>query len=335
MRIAPIMNYSRSVQVNTSPKNYQTLPVKSEVSFGYGWNAKKLNILNANSTQLQELGEYFHKFSSEALKDVATIRNGVGLRKTESSRTAYCKLKGAVDEVLKVKNEWLERISQLSVKEAKNEENITSEKLRVTNLFINMLDSGNVDNGIIIHGTSRKKQEFLDWLLSVSGINIKEMTFDPKNSAESLGQLIVYAENAKTAKAINGKRTLLNVNNLDELLTNFDTAAGRRNLAKFKSFSEVSAQNYETTLVTTTNHLLEDFEDASIAPHRMGLKVKLTEHLTDAERKELDTLRAQVSELDKKADQARLKFYDEIPEAPYEEEQEWWKDPVEVYWRQG
>lgn len=330
MRIAPTMNYNTGsrVSLNTSAKNTQTASAKNEVSFESGWRYDKIRELWQTAAGVRESAEYFHKLPSSELKDITTIRNFWGFRKKEDSEKLYAAMKEVVSNVLETKNEWLSRIASLSVKEAKNAENIASEKLRVQNLFINMLDTDHVTNGIVIHGTSREKESFLQWLSNIPGLNSKEMTFDIKRPLESLQELIMYAENAKTAKTLNGKRTLLQVNNLDDLLTSYDTAENRRLLARFKSFSETSAKDYDTTIVTSTNHLLENFEESTIKPHRLGLHVKLTEHLTDSERGELTSLREKVKELDKKADDVYNKFYESaIVDLDYDDEPVGWLNP--------
>ncbi len=310
MRIAPVMNYNARIS-NQFKNRESSIPTKQkEVAFGrIGWQDDVIGILYADSSRMRELGEYFHLCDEATLRDASKVYNFFDFVKKDSSKRAFSRLSTAVREVLKDKNQWLSRIASLSVGEAKNAENIASEKLHVTNRFINMLASGQVDNGILVHGTSREKQSFLDWLFKASDLNIKEMTYRKENPAESFQELVMYAQNAKTAQSINGKRTLLHVNKLDDLLTSFETAAERRNIAKFKSFVEHTSDKYYTTLVTSTEHLLEDFEDASIAPHRFGLKVELNEHLTDAEKKNLAELRGKVKKIEDKASQVRKEFW--------------------------
>lgn len=335
MKIYPITFFN--YQNNKTNKKI-TRQSENNTSFTAGWIESRLNILGRTPEQLRDLAEYFHKSSNLELEDVATITNFFGLKKTDASHRAYNTLLDAVKQVRKDKNSLLSRIAKLSVGENKNKQNIVEKKLFMIDQFFNPVNAENdgakikIQNGILIHGTSREKQSFLEWVINTSKLNYNEINFDILDPIGSLKRILQAAENAKLAKELNGKRTLLNIRNIDELLTDFDSIENRRNIAKFKNFTEHCANDYKTTVITTTDQIIDSFEPASIAPHRFELKVELNEHLTDEERKELALLRDKVKKLDDKSKRDRVVFYEYDPP---EDDKPWWSDPFEVYWRMG
>jgi hypothetical protein len=72
-------------------------------------------------------------------------------------------------------------------------------------------------------------------------------------------------------------RTLLEVENLDSMLTNKNSQEGLKIIARFKGLIERLSENYHTTLIMQTNKPLSDFEEASLATHRFGLQLELKE----------------------------------------------------------
>ncbi len=343
MRISPVVSFNYQNKMINKKNNKNNQLSNNNINFTSGWKVEKLRILERSDKEMRELGEYFHNYKDSDLEGVATLRNLLGFKKEDSSLTAYNKLKEAVNNVRKDKNSWLSRISTLSIGEDKNAQNIADQKLFMVSQFFDSLNaerkgaSVKIQNGILIHGTSREKQSFLDWVIETSKMNFNEINFDISHPIESLKTLFQSAENAKLARKLNGERTLLKINNIDDLLTDFDSIENRRNISKFKNFMERCAQDYDTTVITSTDNILDNFEPASIAPHRFDLKIELNEHLTEAERNELTALRNKVKNLDDKANRANNEFYeyDVYDNSIDYEERPWWEDPVEVYWRMG
>ena len=103
---------------------------------------------------------------------------------------------------------------------------------------------------------------------------------------------------------------------------------------EFEVKANKDGADYKTTVITTTDQILDNFEPASIAPHRFELKVELNEHLTDEEQRELSLLRDKVKKLDDKSNRSRDEFYEYDPPED-NNDKDWWEDPVEVYWRMG
>ena len=131
------------------------------------------------------------------------------------------------------------------------------------------------ENGIILQGKSDLADITIKSLTNIFDMNYKKIDFSKDNNFDTWESILKLAEQAKTDFETTGKRTFIELGNIDELLINFDTIENRRNIAKLKNFTENCAKNYNTTLIFHTTKDLDDFEPASIAPHRFGLKIKL------------------------------------------------------------
>jgi len=327
MRISAVSTFKQNNDL-TAKKNYSG-SVQSPISFGdFGYNIdhcpktitryakqKFSRILERSSSEMEELGEYFHKSSNDDIKAGAEILNFFGFTKTDESNRAYRKLLSAVESVRRKKELLVERISVLSKKEALGESNVAAEKDNITKLFIDLLKGEKkgmdvpITNGILISGTSKEKKPFLDWIMNNAPVNFKEMQFNINKPQESLDELFNIAKNSKLLYETNQKRTLLHVEGLDNLLTNFDDISGRRFIGKFNGFAENLSNDYCTTIATITDRNSDDFESASIAPHRFGLKINLKEGIEPAEKTELANARAVVSKMDKQAEKVGEKCF--------------------------
>ena len=73
-----------------------------------------------------------------------------------------------------------------------------------------------------------------------------------------------------------GKRTIVEVHNLDKLLTS-KTKKDLITIAHFKSFAELASEKFHTTILMRTDKPLENFESASIGPNRFLVKLKIKE----------------------------------------------------------
>lgn len=130
------------------------------------------------------------------------------------------------------------------------------------------------ENGIILQGKSDLADITIKSLVNIFDMHYKKIDFD-KDNFDAFTSLCKVAEQAKKDFETTGKRTFIELGNIDELLTNFGTIENRRNIAKLKNFTENCAKDYNSTLIFHTTKDLDDFEPASIAPHRFGLKIKL------------------------------------------------------------
>ena len=87
--------------------------------------------------------------------------------------------------------------------------------------------------------------------------------------------IVKELKKAKELYEKTGKRTLLTIENLDELLVDTDSLTSRSRIARIKNMAENSVKNNYTTIMIKTTKPLEDFEEASIGTQRFGLKIKL------------------------------------------------------------
>lgn len=100
-------------------------------------------------------------------------------------------------------------------------------------------------------------------------VNYKTFTFDKSKPQESLNELF----NLATQKDSGKPWSLIEINKLDDLLTDYNDAPSRRFIGKFNEFSERVADDCKTCFILRTAQDLENFDSASIAPHRFGLKL--------------------------------------------------------------
>lgn len=130
-------------------------------------------------------------------------------------------------------------------------------------------------NGIILQGKSDIADITINSLKNTLDLNYSKINFNKESVIDSLKSLFEVAKQAKAEFEKTGKRTLLELNNIDELLTDFSTIENRRNISRFKNFAERCAKDYKTTLIFHTTKDLDNFESASIAPHRFEYKIQL------------------------------------------------------------
>ena len=174
------------------------------------------------------------------------------------------------------------------------------QKRNVINNFFKLVDAEKrgvpteIPNGILVYGNSKKGiDEVTEWIKNKGEMYVKKIDFDPQDPAKSISEIITEAGNSENSFKASGRRTILHVKNLDELLTNDDTLEGRMYISKFKSFIETASKNYHTTILMNTYKDLGDFEDASISSHRFNLKVKLDKRqATEAEIKKYNQAKA-------------------------------------------
>lgn len=141
--------------------------------------------------------------------------------------------------------------------------------------ILNSFVQPDFENGIILQGKPETAEVIIKSLVNIFDMNYKKIIFDKENIADNMKVLLKASTQAKKDFELTGKRTFIELGNIDELLTNFSTVENRRQIAAFKNFSENCAKNYNTTLIFHTTKDLDDFEPASIAPHRFGLKINL------------------------------------------------------------
>ena len=107
-------------------------------------------------------------------------------------------------------------------------------------------------------------------------------------------------------------RTLLEVKNLDSMLTNKDSQESLKIIARFKGLSEKLSEDYHTTLIMQTNKPLSEFEEASLATHRFGLQLELKEGISNDSLKLLEAYKTEMKRLQDQANSNKDYYYKRV-----------------------
>ena len=134
-------------------------------------------------------------------------------------------------------------------------------------------------NGILLYGPAEKTRIIADSIRKSLDVNYKEYDFLENGNTDMLKAVfdlkkILKASELEYQKT--GKRTIVEVHNLDKLLTS-ETEKDVIAIAHFKSFAEVASEKFHTTILMRTDKPLENFESASIGPNRFLVKLKIKE----------------------------------------------------------
>ena len=134
-------------------------------------------------------------------------------------------------------------------------------------------------NGILLYGPAEKTRIIADSIRKSLDVNYKEYDFLENGNTDMLKAVfdlkkILKASEIEYQKT--GKRTIVEVHNLDKLLTS-KTKKDLITIAHFKSFAELASEKFHTTILMRTDKPLENFESASIGPNRFLVKLKIKE----------------------------------------------------------
>ena len=134
-------------------------------------------------------------------------------------------------------------------------------------------------NGILLYGPAEKTRIIADSIRKSLDVNYKEYDFLENGNTDFLKAVfdlkkILKASELEYQKT--GKRTIVEVHNLDELLTS-ETEKDLITIAHFKSFAEVASEKFHTTILMRTDKPLENFDRAAIATGRFSVKLKIKE----------------------------------------------------------
>ena len=205
-------------------------------------------------------------------------------------------------------------MNKLLEKEISGEGNIMEKKLEVRERFLDFLQIEQntdrkvpIENGILIYGNSRKKDDFINWLKNTAEVSFKEIEYDENKPFDSIKAIKQALKNAQTGYEYTDRRSILYIKNLDKLLTN-KSDENVIMIAHFKSFAELASSKYHTTLLFKTDLPLENFESASIATGRFGLKVKLTNELSEKDEQKVKDLKQEINRLQTRGNVANV-FY--------------------------
>jgi len=274
------------------------------------WSRKLLRVAERTESEMRDLAEYFHHKSDNEIVEIAQESH----RWWQDSQPTVDRLIKFVKPLREAKLKMLKRISELEIKKALGISNATEQKTRLNREFISLIAAEKegknppIKNGILVHGTSSKKEEFINWLTESAGAVVKTIQHDPKKPTKTIDSLIDIAENAEKAFKHSRTRTVIVIKDLDNMLSNKKSAEAMDNINEFKSIAEDLSQKYHTTIITSTDKPLDTFEPASIASNRLGVHVDLKDGISEEELKELGKLKTEVKRLDDKASQARNEF---------------------------
>lgn len=335
MKIQSVQNYKRQ-RINSSKTNNnlpELLEIQKEtfhknVYFGmmgcgcnYGklngsshtpkWSARLLRILERTDSEMRDFSEYFHDQNDDAIQSITRAAHNWSSTNAQNAASRLIKF---VQPIREAKLKMEQRRLELEFKEGLGRSNLTEQKLRIYREFISLIAAEKkgkeplIKNGILIHGTSGRKDEFINWLIESAGIIFKSMQHDSNNPTRTIDDIINIAENSELAFKHSRTRTLVRVKDLDKLLTDKNSAEAIDNINEFKSIAEDLSPKYHTTIITQTDKSLDDFEPATIASNRLGIHVDLKDGISEEELKELETIKAEIKRLEDKASSASYKF---------------------------
>lgn len=132
-----------------------------------------------------------------------------------------------------------------------------------------------IKNGILLYGSEGATKITAEAIKNTVDANYIKIEFDKNNPAEIIDEMMRQAENAEKIFSRTGKRTIIELNKIDELLTNWKNNVQNSILiGEFKTIEDFS-RKYHTTVLMRTSKPLKDFEAASIASNRMGLRIEV------------------------------------------------------------
>ena len=310
-------NFQKHMHRNTMSGNTVDRFTKmSAPSFkGYTVNKKKFNILNQTDTSLNNLAEVFYNESDTDIKKACEVRYSNFIADLfadsgkEKYKLAYQKFMPYVEKTREHAQNTENRINTLTELAAKGDSNITEQERIISKTFFELLKVEQTgrkipdNNGILIYGDAPNadKEEFIEWFKNNVPAQVKEFTYDEAAPFESIKKMVYIAEDAEKIYQFTGKRTILQLKDMDKLLTSDETLENIKMIARFKQFAEHCSERYHTTLLMSTNYPLDNFEDASIASHRFETKLKLKDGIKPQQKEELKTLQDEKSRLEKAA----------------------------------
>lgn len=132
-----------------------------------------------------------------------------------------------------------------------------------------------ITNGILLYGPDDATRITAEAIKNTVDANHVKIAFDPKNSFKVIEDIVDNAEKSEEIFKKTGKRTILEIDNMDELLTEHENNLSNSKLiGRFKGFVEHISKDCHATVLIRTAKSLDDFEAASIGSQRFGLKIK-------------------------------------------------------------
>lgn len=237
---------------------------------------------NVGSSEFEKLCDFlnscYEKYNIRALYDVTDAKNIPQELLELECGSSVLKIPSLSEDFGKIRQEILKNIDELDFSNiAKN----YVDELKQYAQFLVMgraegLTQGETFTNILLHGKSKQALDSTAGSIKkLFNLNNAQVNFDIKNPDASIGLIGKELKEAKELYEKTGKRTLLTIENLDELLVDTDSLTSRSRIARIKTMAENSVKNNYTTIMIKTTKPLEDFEEASIGDQRFGLKIKL------------------------------------------------------------
>lgn len=320
-------NFQSGIALNNLMDSFQKTSFKGKNDTFHLGKLKKVDKMS--EAELIEHAEYFHEHGKWRLKSLFRSDSSFVdiFKKNSKGDKALNKLLPYIDEIKKNKTEHLLLINELEKKSLIGEENIVDQKMYLKSNFINMLkltkkgENTILPNGILLYGPSRQKEGFIEWIKNESPAVFKEVVYDESDFESFFQKITQIAKDSKTTHEYTNDRTILYIKGLDRLLTNDDSSLGRRQIGKFKNFSENLSEEYFTTVLTTTDMPLSTFESASLGDQRFEIQLGLKDGITKEEKDKLRKSKDEVERLNKQAEKSSnftyTDFWDDSPENGY------------------
>ncbi len=319
------VSFKRNVSKNQSEK--EGIKTQSGISTyipNYSWNwedfsgtekfsryvdIKKINLLGGNESHLKNMAEYLWNVPDEEIKNHFAIQKGfLGFTSKEKTNQAYQRIIPFVREVRKKVFDLSEEKKELELKKLNGVSDLTEQKKEISRAFtlMDMNDKENADfpylNGILLYGDSEGNKESLySWIRDNTGLLFEEVQYDASVPRDSFSSIISALEKAQKAYELTGVRTIIALNDIDKLLTDYSTRQRRQLIGMFKSLVEVAAQKYHTTFLIKTSSNIEDFEPASIGGQRFKLINLDKQNLSDDEEERLKVVTTELERLNDKS----------------------------------
>ena len=165
-----------------------------------------------------------------------------------------------------------------------------------------------ITQGILLYGKG-DKASMEKWLIETADLNSKITKYTTPE--ETIKLIAKEADVADENFKKDNKRTLLVIENLDEMLSKHNDLDDIIALGRFKNVME-ALENRKLTVVTSINKPIETIEPASIADHRFGIQLEIKPGITKEEDRELTELKNYINRLEQKANEHKSKFIGRI-----------------------
>lgn len=129
-------------------------------------------------------------------------------------------------------------------------------------------------NGILIYGPDDATRITADAIKNSLDVNYVQVEYKKEKGLDNIKDIYSAAENGEELFKQTGQRTIVEIDKMDELLTDWENNLNNLKLiGRFKGIESLS-EKFHTTVLLRTSKSLDDFEEASIAPHRFGIQMK-------------------------------------------------------------